>query len=346
VPLLLTTTAEVDEALANLESQFLAGARGELYFAVLADGVDAPEAETAADSELIAAGRHGIAALNARYGPGEGGARFLWLHRARRFNPAQNCWMGWERKRGKLHEFNRLLRGARDTSYVLSEPDYAALPPAVRYVLVLDADTQLPHGSAEKLIAKLSHPLNRPVFDGPSRRVSSGYGIIQPRVTPSLPEGAEGTLVQAVMSGTPGLDPYAFAVSDLYQDLFAEGSFTGKGLYDVDAFEHALAGRIPENAVLSHDLLEGLFARSAVASDVAVVEPSPDRYDVIGPLEAPRQPAAHAGAGGDAGGAGGGVAAAPALQCRVDGAAGVRARHRPAHADPHRGARPSASPAA
>ena len=281
VPLLLTTPAEVDEALANLESQFLAGARGELYFAILADGVDAAAAESDADAELIAAGRRGIAALNTRYGPGEGGARFLWLHRARRFNPAQDCWMGWERKRGKLHEFNRLLRGARDTSYVLSESDYASLPAGVRYVLVLDADTQLPHGSAEKLIAKLSHPLNRPVFDGPTRRVSSGYGIIQPRVTPSLPAGADNTLVQAVLSGTPGLDPYAFAVSDLYQDLFAEGSFTGKGLYDVDAFEHALAGRIAENAVLSHDLLEGLFARSAVASDVAVVEPSPDRYDVI-----------------------------------------------------------------
>jgi cyclic beta-1,2-glucan synthetase len=281
VPLLLTSPAEVEEALANLESQFLAGARGELYFAILADGVDAQEAQIAADAELVAAGRRGIAALNVRYGAGEGGARFLWLYRARRFNPAQDCWMGWERKRGKLHEFNRLLRGARDTSYVLDEEEYATLPQGVRYVLVLDADTQLPHGSAEKLIAKLSHPLNRPVFDGPTRRVSSGYGIIQPRVTPALPAGADNTLVQAVMSGTPGLDPYAFAVSDLYQDLFDEGSFTGKGLYDLDAFEHALAGRIAENAVLSHDLLEGLFARSAVASDVAVVEPSPDRYDVI-----------------------------------------------------------------
>jgi cyclic beta-1,2-glucan synthetase len=281
VPLLLTTPGEVEEALANLESQFLAGARGELYFALLADGVDAQEAEVPADAELVAAGRRGIAALNARYGPGEGGARFLWLYRARRFNPAQDCWMGWERKRGKLHEFNRLLRGARDTSYQLDETDHAALPRGVRYVLVLDADTQLPHGSAEKLIAKLSHPLNRPVLDEGTRRVSSGYGIIQPRVTPALPAGADNTLVQTVMSGTPGLDPYAFAVSDLYQDLFDEGSFTGKGLYDLDAFEHALAGRISENAVLSHDLLEGLFARSAVASDVAVVEPSPDRYDVI-----------------------------------------------------------------
>ena len=285
VPILPGTRADVEEALSNLESQFLAGARGELYFAILADGADAAGAEIAADQDLISAGRRGIAALNARYGPGAGGARFLWLYRARRWNAAQNCWMGWERKRGKLHEFNRLLRGARDTSYVVDETDYATLPQAVRYVLVLDADTQLPHGSAEKLIAKLSHPLNRPQFDERTRRVVSGYGILQPRVTPALPDNAGSTLVQTVLSGTPGLDPYAFAVSDLYQDLFGEGSFTGKGLYDLDAFESALAGRIAENSVLSHDLLEGLFARSAVASDVEVVEPSPDRYDVVASRE-------------------------------------------------------------
>jgi cyclic beta-1,2-glucan synthetase len=285
VPILLSSRADIDEALANLESQFLAGARGELYFAILADGVDAPEAEVATDAELITAGRRGIAALNARYGRGAVGARFLWLYRARRFNPAQGCWMGWERKRGKLHEFNRLLRGAHDTTFELNEHDYESLPQAVRYVLVLDADTQLPHGSAEKLIAKLSHPLNQPQFDPRTRRVVSGYGIIQPRVTPALPDGADTTLVQTVLSGSPGLDPYAFAVSDLYQDLFAEGSFTGKGLYDLDAFESSLAGRIAENSVLSHDLLEGLFARAAMASDVEVVESSPDRYDVVAARE-------------------------------------------------------------
>ena len=281
VPILLSTRTEIDEALGNLESQYLAGARGELYFALLADGVDAAAAEIAADEELVAAGRRGIAALNARYGRGSVGDRFLWLHRARRWNASQGCWMGWERKRGKLQELNQLLRGATDTSFNLTAEEGAALPRDVRYVLVLDADTQLPHGAAEKLIAKMSHPLNRPQLDPRTRRVSTGYGILQPRVTPALPNGTGASLVQAVFSASSGLDPYAFAVSDLYQDLFAEGSFTGKGLYDVDAFEESLRGRIGENAVLSHDLLEGLFARAAVASDVEVVEHSPDRYDVI-----------------------------------------------------------------
>ncbi|MBV9620088.1 MAG: glycosyl transferase [Gammaproteobacteria bacterium] len=284
VPVLLNSRADIDEAVASLETQYLASARGELYFALVADGRDADVPVRPEDEELIVAGQRGIATLNERYGPGGAGPRFLWLHRARRWNEAQQCWMGWERKRGKLHELNRLLRGAQDTTFVLGSHERAALPAAVRYVLVLDADTQLPHGAAEKLIAKMSHPLNQPRFDAARQRVVRGYGILQPRVTPALPSGGT-TLVQTVLSGTPGLDPYAFAVSDLYQDLFGEGSFTGKGLYDIDAFERSLAGRITDNTVLSHDLLEGLFARAAVVSDVEVVEPSPDRYDVVSSRE-------------------------------------------------------------
>ena len=199
----------------------------------------------------MAAGRRGVDELNARYGPGTAGSRFLWLHRERRWNPAQNCWMGWERKRGKLHELNRLLRGARDTTFDLDATQYAGLPRDVRYVLALDADTQLPHGSAERLIAKLAHPLNHPRFDPVTGRVVEGYGIVQPRVTPALAASSSTSLVQVVLSGSPGIDPYAFAVSDVYQDLCGEGSYTGKGLYDLDAFERALAGRIGENSVLS-----------------------------------------------------------------------------------------------
>ncbi len=285
VPILLSTRAEIEEALNNLENEYLAGARGELYFALLADGVDAAQEVCETDDELIAVGRRGIAALNARYGRGLTGERFSWLCRKRKWNPQQHCWMGWERKRGKLHELNRLLRGAADTSFTVTAAEIQALPQRVRNVLVLDADTQLPHGAAEKLIGKISHPLNQPRLDARTRRVTAGYGILQPRVTPSLPSGEGGSLVQTIFSATPGLDPYAFAVSDLYQDLFGEGSFTGKGLYDVDAFESSLSGRINENAVLSHDLLEGIFARAAVASDIEVIEPSPDRYDVIASRE-------------------------------------------------------------
>src|SRR5262249_23270561 len=162
-------------------------------------------------------------------GRGSAGDRFLWLCRRRRWNPAQECWMGWERKRGKLHELNRLLRGARDTSFELADAELAALPQQVRNGLVLDADTQLPHGTAGKLIARLSHPLTQPLLDPRRRRVTGGYAILQPRVTPALPTTDTSSLVQAIFSGTPGLDPYAFPVSDLYQDMFGEGSFTGKG---------------------------------------------------------------------------------------------------------------------
>ena len=186
--------------------------------------------------------------------------------------------MGWERKRGKLHEFNRLLRGAADTSFI--NAPQAALKGNIRYVITLDADTRLPRGAARRLIGKMAHPLNQPVFDAKGRCILAGYGILQPRVTPSLPIGTESSIFQWAFSGPNGLDPYAFAVSDVYQDLFDEGSFVGKGIYDVDAFEKSLNGRIPENTILSHDLLEGIFARAALVSDVEVVEEFPSRYDV------------------------------------------------------------------
>ena len=172
VPVLLSSRAEIEEAVASLERQYLASARGELYFALLADCSDAEAASHAGRRRAWSRpGARGIAELNARYGSGRAGERFLWLQRARRWNPRQQCWMGWERKRGKLHELNRLLRGARDTSFELTEAQHAALPGGVRYVLVLDADTQLPHGAAEKLIAKMSHPLNQPLFDARTQRV-------------------------------------------------------------------------------------------------------------------------------------------------------------------------------
>jgi cyclic beta-1,2-glucan synthetase len=284
MPVLLTSQADVEAFLEQLESHYLASARGELYFGLLADATDAQSEFVPTDAALIAAARSGTERLNARYGPGSEGPRFIFLYRGRRWNPAQGCWMAWERKRGKLEELNRLLRGARDTTFQLQEADFASLPRNVRNILVLDADTQLSPGAAERLIAKLSHPLNRPHFDTEAQRVTRGYGVLQPRVAPALP-GDGRSLLQEVASSDPGIDPYAFAASDLYQDLCGEGSFTGKGIYDIDAFQSALAGRVPENAVLSHDLLEGIFARSGLASDVEVLEPAPDRYDVAAARE-------------------------------------------------------------
>jgi cyclic beta-1,2-glucan synthetase len=286
VPALLSDEAELRALIEHLEVHHLAGAGGDLSFALLTDGLDADTEVTDGDARLIGIAQQAIAALNLRHGPAPGGKRFYLLHRRRRFNARENCWMGWERKRGKLHELNRLLRGATDTSFMPSgncssgAPQQPDILPGVRYVITLDADTRLPRDAALRLIGKMAHPLNRPRWSTAEQRVVSGYAILQPRVTPALPLGREGSLYQRMSSGPGGMDPYAAAVSDVYQDLFGEGSYTGKGIYDVDAFEAALAGRISENAMLSHDLFEGVFARAGLASDVEVVEDFPARYDV------------------------------------------------------------------
>ncbi|MCQ4240595.1 GH36-type glycosyl hydrolase domain-containing protein [Stutzerimonas stutzeri] len=282
VPTLLTNEADLLEQIERIEVHHLAGAGGDLTFALLTDGLDADQEVLDGDARLLDVAVNAIAQLNQRYGPAPGGSRFLLLHRRRQFNPSEGRWMGWERKRGKLHELNRLLRGATDTSYMPLAGCTQRLPENVRYVITLDADTRLPRDAAMRLIGKMAHPLNRPRFSVPEQRVVNGYAILQPRVTPSLPVGREGSFYQRVFSSPGGMDPYAAAVSDVYQDLFGEGSYTGKGIYDIDAFEAALAGRVPENTMLSHDLFEGVFARAGLATDVEVVEEFPSRYDVSG----------------------------------------------------------------
>jgi cyclic beta-1,2-glucan synthetase len=275
VPILLTTREALEEHIERLEIHYLASPEGELHFALLSDWADADGESVEGDGALLEAAAEGIARLNARHGPAAGGARFLLLHRRRVWDAGQRRWIGWERKRGKLHELNRLLRGAADTTFI--KP---AVPSGVRYVITLDADTRMPRETARRLIGKMAHPLNRPRLDPGTRRVVEGYGVLQPRVTPSLPVGREGSLFQRIFSSTSGIDPYSAAVSDVYQDLLGEGSFTGKGIYDVDAFEAALEGRVPESTLLSHDLFEGTFARAGLASDIEVVEEFPSRYDV------------------------------------------------------------------
>jgi cyclic beta-1,2-glucan synthetase len=281
VPTLLTGEADLREQVERLEVHHLSCDGGDLSFALLTDGLDADQAVLESDAPLLALATAAVAELNTRHGPGPSGApRFYLLHRHRLFNPAENKWMGWERKRGKLHELNRLLRGATDTSFVAAAPGLAQVPPGVRYVITLDADTRLPRDAALRLVGKMAHPLNRACMSDALQRVVCGYGILQPRVTPSLPVGREGSLYQRLFSAPGGIDPYSAAASDVYQDLFAEGSYTGKGIYDVDAFEAALAGRVPPNTMLSHDLFEGVFARAGLASDVEVIEDYPARYDV------------------------------------------------------------------
>ncbi len=280
VPTLLATVAAIDRQIERLEVHHLASPEGDLSFALLSDWLDAATEHAEGDTMLLAAAAQGIARLNRRYGPAPGGDRFLLLHRKRVWNAGEAQWIGWERKRGKLHELNRLLRGATDTNFLHLDATTARLPADVRYVITLDSDTRLPRDTAHRLIGKMAHPLNRPRFDASAGRVVDGYAVLQPRVTPSLPVGREGSLFQRVFSSMNGIDPYAAAVSDVYQDLFGEGSYAGKGIYDIDAFEAALAGRVPDSTLLSHDLFEGIFARAGLASDVEVVEEFPARYDV------------------------------------------------------------------
>ncbi len=275
VPTLLTSADAIAEQVEGLEIHRLASLGGDIRFALLTDWMDADAEHIEGDDALLAAARDGIAELNRRHPHAHDGERFLLLHRRRVWNEGERRWIGWERKRGKLAELNRYLRGATDTTFIDPPP----APVAVRYVITLDSDTRLPRETVRRLIGKMAHPLNRPRLDPAQQRVVEGYAILQPRVTPSLPVGEEGSLFLRVFSSASGIDPYAAAVSDVYQDLFGEGSYTGKGIYDVDAFEAATAGRVPESRLLSHDLFEGVFARAGLASDVEVIEAFPARYD-------------------------------------------------------------------
>jgi cyclic beta-1,2-glucan synthetase len=280
VPTLLTTRAAIEEHLERLEIHYLASPDGELSFALLSDWADAPTEHATGDDALLDIAVEGIARLNHRHGAAPSGERFALFHRRRVFSHGQRLWMGWERKRGKLHELNRLLRGASDTTFVEIGGRPPVIPPHVRYVITLDADTRLPRDTVRRLVGKMAHPLNQPQFDADAGLVVEGYAVLQPRVSPSLPIGREGSLFQRVVSGAGGIDPYAAATSDVYQDLFGLGSYAGKGIYDIDAFESALVDRVPEGTLLSHDLFEGTFARAGLVSDIEVVEEFPSRYDV------------------------------------------------------------------
>lgn len=274
VPTLIGTRADVEETVRNLEVHYLSNHAGAVHFAILSDWPDNKTEQTDADMELLAYARDEVAALNERH-PSSGHARFFLLHRHRLYNASEGCWMGWERKRGKLHELNTLLRGDKDTTFFA--PD-TPLPNDIQYVLTLDADTRMTRDAVTRMVGKLRHPLNRPRIDKVTGEPTAGYAVLQPRVTPSLTTGEEASFFQRVFSANRGIDPYVFAVSDVYQDLFGQGSFTGKGLYHIDAFEAALSGRIPENAVLSHDLLEGAYANAALVTDVELIEDYPTRY--------------------------------------------------------------------
>lgn len=282
MPTLLTNADNNAALLERLEIHYLSNPDPQLRFALLTDWTDAPEESTPNDSALVQQMLDGIAALNRRHAP-QGPTRFFLFHRRRLWNPIQNCWMGWERKRGKLHEFNRLLLGKTDTTYSAMSCKPAEIP-RVRFVVTLDADTQMPRETARRLIGTLAHPLNRPQFDPAQRRVVAGYGVLQPRVSVSMP-AARRSRFSRMLAGSAGIDPYTTATSDVYQDLFASGTFTGKGIYDVQAFEAATGPAFPENHILSHDLIEGNFARCALVGDIEVIDDLPPRYNAFAKRE-------------------------------------------------------------
>ncbi|WP_408167795.1 GH36-type glycosyl hydrolase domain-containing protein [Herbaspirillum rhizosphaerae] len=275
VPTLLSTTAGAEALVDALEVRFLANQDANLRFCLLTDFADATSESMPEDAPLLTFSTQLMAELNIKY-PRAGGDSFLLLHRPRRWNPAQATWMAYERKRGKLGDLNAFLRGSSHDAFSAVVGDTTGLV-NTRYVITLDTDTELPRDAARQFVATMSHPLNRPVYDAAQKKISDGYGILQPRIAVSSPS-AQASRYELLYGGETGIDPYTRTVSDVYQDLFGEGSFIGKGIYDVDAFEQVLQERMPENRILSHDLLEGCYARAGLISDVQLYEQYPSRY--------------------------------------------------------------------
>ncbi len=275
IPALLPDEKRVKELLENLETHYLANKEESLFFALAGDYKDSPSKDTPGDQEITKAGLTGVKELNQKYGK-SGRDIFYYFHRHRIYNQKQKKWMGWERKRGALMEFNELLKGSDNTSYSIVSESLSRLP-EINYVITLDADTILPIDAAKKMIGTMAHPLNRPVINRQKGIVTEGYGLIQPRINFDI-ESANRSLFSRIFTGQEGIDPYACAVSDIYQDIFKEGIFTGKGIYDLKVFEEVLHDAIPENSVLSHDLLEGSYVRTGLVTDIELIDSFPSSY--------------------------------------------------------------------
>lgn len=275
VPTLLLNEKQVEDLLDELEARYLSNQDPNLHFALLTDLPDTAARPPQVDEgPLVDLAARAIDNLNRKYA-GRAAGSFLLLHRHRAFNARQGVWMGWERKRGKLLDLNRLLEEEHDSFPRKAGP--LGVLERIRYVITLDSDTQLPHGTAARMIGTMAHPLNRAIIHPKLRIVTAGYGILQPRVGVSVSSASRSRLA-ALYSGESGFDVYARAVSDAYQDLFGEGIFTGKGIYDVSAFHHVLNHRFPRNALLSHDLIEGAYARAGLVSDIEVIDDYPSHY--------------------------------------------------------------------
>jgi cyclic beta-1,2-glucan synthetase len=279
IPGMITDNNSIENLVRQLEIHYLSNSQPGLKFAILTDFADADSETRPEDESLLRQALQAIAMLDHKYVDSENERRFFLMHRRRLWNPSQGKWMGWERKRGKLEELNKFLRGSKTTSFleITADENVQNALKNTRFVITLDADTVLPPGTAVNLIGTLAHPLNQAEFDSESGRVIKGYTILQPRVEVH-PRSANLTWFTRIFAGDTGLDLYTHAVSDIYQDLFGEGNFVGKGIYDVDAFMRSVEGRIPENTLLSHDLFEGILGRAGLVSDISLIEDYPKNY--------------------------------------------------------------------
>ena len=273
IPTVLFSEKQVHKLAEHLEVRFLGNQDPNLHFALLTDLPDSPE-EPREDNSLVDVCSDLICRLNEKYA-GQGMGSFLLLHRQRIYNPREKLWMGWERKRGKLMDLNNLLRGQHD-SFPIKAGNLSILS-SVRFAITLDSDTELPRGSAQRMVGTLAHPLNQAIIDPDKNTVVAGYGILQPRVGVSVQSTARSRLA-SIYSGETGFDIYTRAVSDVYQDLYGEGTFVGKGIYEVETVHRVLDRRFPRNALLSHDLIEGAYARAGLVSDIEVIEDYPSHY--------------------------------------------------------------------
>ncbi|HZK70849.1 MAG TPA: glycosyl transferase, partial [Clostridia bacterium] len=276
VPALLSDENRVDELLKNIENHYLANKEANLYFALIGGFKDSRTASSLVDNPILIKAQEGIDELNCRYDV-SGINIFYFFHRKNIFNEADQNWTGWERKRGAIMEFNELLLGDKDTSFIYHDNNQLTHA-HIKYIITLDADTLLPIGMAKKMIGTMAHPYNLPVIDSKRKIVIEGYGLMQPRISFDM-DSSNKSLFSKIYTGQEGMDPYANAISDVYQDLFDEGIFTGKGIYDLKVFSEVLKNVVPENVVLSHDLLEGSYVRAALVSDLELVDSYPTKYN-------------------------------------------------------------------
>lgn len=276
IPAILSDEKRVEQLLENMENHYLANRQENLYFALLGAFSDSDGPNKENDVGVLRTASEGVKALNSKYAK-DGKDLFYFYNRLRKFNGCDNKWTGWERKRGALMELNEMLLGSQETSIAYYSN---GKQPAenIRYIITLDADTMLPFGMAKKMIGTMAHPLNTPVIDRIKGTVTEGYGILQPKISFDI-ESANRSVFSRIYTGQEGIDPYASAISDVYQDLFGEGIFTGKGIYELKTFHQVLKDSIPENAVLSHDLLEGSYARAALVTDLELVDSYPTKYN-------------------------------------------------------------------